>query len=254
MQTRWAIVARLLTQRITDGEYPVGTVLPKELALADQFGVSRSTMRAALDELQKAGLISRRRNAGTRVEALEPLRGPASYNQTLATVEDVVQFGAQTNRVVQEIASEPAEGFLATLLQCAPGQTWLRVSSVRSPLDGAAPPLCWTDVYICETFALLVTEKIGNYVGLIATLIEEFTGHRAEEIRQTITATRVPNKVATALCVKPTSNALEITRQYLDVKQRVFIVSRSIHPADRYSYETRLQRQPLSPITRATRR
>lgn len=246
LQTRWAIIAKLLTQRIVQGEYPVGTVLPNELELAEQFGVSRSTVRAALGELQQVGMISRRRNAGTRVESPHPLQGPESYNQTLATIEDVVQFGAQTNRRVQEIATEIADRRLATLLGCPQGQSWLRVSSLRTVPSENLPPLCWTDVYIAPIFSPLVRERIGAYPGLVSTLIEDFAGHRTAEISQCITAIGVPKQLAAPLMAKPGGHALEITRSYLDAKGRVFIVSRSVHPAERFSYESRLRRQPAA--------
>ena len=243
LRTRWAIVAKLLAQRIAHGEYPVGTVMPNEVDLAEQIGVSRSTVRAALGELQQAGMISRRRNAGTRVESLHPLRGPGSYNQTLATIEDVAQYGAQTNRQVQEIANEVTDKALAALLDCPPGQTWLRVSSLRSSPNTSSPPLCWTDVYVAPTFAPVVRDRIAGYSGLISTLIEDFAGHPTAEIRQRITAIGVPKRLSIPLKVKPGAHALEITRSYLDAKERVFIVSRSVHPAERFSYESRLRRQ-----------
>lgn len=243
LQTRWAIVAKLLAQRIAHGEYPVGTVMPNEVDLAEQLGISRSTLRAALKELQQIGMISRRRNAGTRVESIHPLQGPESYNQTLATIEDVVQYGAQTDRQIQEIANEVADEALAVLLDCPEGQSWLRVSSLRCSRSTAVPPLCWTDVYIASMFAPLVRERIAGYDGLISTLIEDFSGHRTAEIRQRITAIGVPKRLGNSLKAKPGAHALEITRSYLDTKARAFIVSRSIHPADRFSYESRLRRQ-----------
>jgi GntR family transcriptional regulator len=242
VQARWAIIAKLLAQRIAQGAYPVGTLLPNEIDLAEQLGVSRSTVRAALGELQQAGMISRRRNAGTRVESLQSLRGPGSYNQTLATIEDVAQYGAQTDRHVQAIANVVTDASLSALLDCPPGQTWLRVSSLRSSPTTSSPPLCWTDVYVAPKFAPLVRERIADYPGLISTLIEDFAGHRTAEIRQTITALGVPKRLVAPLEVKPGAHALEITRSYLDAKERVFIVSRSIHPADRFSYESRLRR------------
>ncbi|MBL6078823.1 GntR family transcriptional regulator [Belnapia sp. T18] len=246
MPTRWAIVAKVLTQRITEGTYPVGAVMPSEVELACHFGVSRSTVRAALDSLQGAGMISRRRNAGTRVEAQHPLRGPESYNQTLATVEDVAQYGAETERQVQQIETEPVDEALAELLGCPVGQAWLRVSSLRATRGAAAAPLCWTDVHVAPVFAPLVRERIASYPGLVSTLIEEFAGHRTAEIRQRITAIGVPRRLAPALRTRPGASALEITRTYLDAKGRRFLLSRSIHPADRFAYESRLRRQPAS--------
>ena len=246
MGTRWAIVARLLAQRIAQGEYPVGTVIPNEVDLAQQIGVSRSTVRAALGELQQAGMISRRRNAGTRVESRQPLQGPGSYNQTLATIEDVAQFGAETDRQVQEISNVVPDKALAAVLGCTPGQTWLRVSSLRSSPASSSSPVCWTDVYVASMFAPVVRERISGYSGLISTLIEEFTGHRTVEIQQRINAIGVPKRLAAPLKVKSGTHALEITRSYLDDRDRVFIVSRSVHPAGSFSYASRLRRQSAS--------
>lgn len=187
-------------------------------------------------------MISRRRNAGTKVEATRPSLGPGSYNQTLANIEDVVQYGAKTERNIQEIENETVDERLAALLESPVGQSWLRVSSVRLSAAKSAPPLCWTDVYVSAKFAPLVRERIRGYRGLISSLIEEFTGHQTSEIQQRITATGVPKRIAKTLRAKPESHALEIVRVYRDAKGRAFIVSRSFHPADRFSYESRLRR------------
>lgn len=50
-------VAAQLEQLIRRGEYPVGSKLPPERALAEEFGVGRSTMREALGVLQTVGLL-----------------------------------------------------------------------------------------------------------------------------------------------------------------------------------------------------
>ena len=50
-------LAALLRERITSGDLREGERLPSEVALAEQAGVSRSTVREALRTLQEAGLI-----------------------------------------------------------------------------------------------------------------------------------------------------------------------------------------------------
>jgi DNA-binding FadR family transcriptional regulator len=52
-------LALMLRERITSGELREGERLPSEIALAEQAGVSRSTVREALRTLQEAGLIER---------------------------------------------------------------------------------------------------------------------------------------------------------------------------------------------------
>lgn len=52
---------------IESGEYQPNTRLPKELDLAEQFGVARGTLRVALDRLEEEGLLTRIRSKGTFV-------------------------------------------------------------------------------------------------------------------------------------------------------------------------------------------
>jgi DNA-binding FadR family transcriptional regulator len=52
-------LAALLRERITSGDLRVGDRLPSESALAEQAGVSRSTVREALRILEQGGLVER---------------------------------------------------------------------------------------------------------------------------------------------------------------------------------------------------
>jgi DNA-binding GntR family transcriptional regulator len=54
---RWRQIADELTSRIRDDVYPVGDNLPSELDLAREFGTAKMTVRRALEELRKRGLI-----------------------------------------------------------------------------------------------------------------------------------------------------------------------------------------------------
>jgi DNA-binding FadR family transcriptional regulator len=63
----FAQVANQLIQAIQTGQFPVGSRLPAEQQLGQQFGVSRPTVREALSCLQFAGYIEPRRGSGTVV-------------------------------------------------------------------------------------------------------------------------------------------------------------------------------------------
>ena len=56
-----------LRERITAGEWPVGTRIPPEPALATLLGVGRNTVREAVQSLVHAGLLARRQGSGTYV-------------------------------------------------------------------------------------------------------------------------------------------------------------------------------------------
>ena len=69
----WQAVQDEVRRRIREGEWPRGEVIPNEADLAQAFGCSRATVNRALQSLADAGLLDRRRKAGTRV-ALHPVR------------------------------------------------------------------------------------------------------------------------------------------------------------------------------------
>ncbi|PKW05137.1 regulatory protein, gntR family [Streptomyces sp. 1222.5] len=56
-----------LRRRITDGSYPLGFTLPPQRALATELGVSRLTVRRALQALQDEGWVMSRQGSGSRV-------------------------------------------------------------------------------------------------------------------------------------------------------------------------------------------
>jgi GntR family transcriptional regulator len=241
--TRYAQIARALTKAITDGRYPLGSLLPNEFALAEQFAVSRSTIRAAMRELQASGIVSRKRNAGTKVEALSPPRSGGGFTQSLGSIEAVQQFGVETERQVQRVADVVADEPLARALGCQPGRRWLRISSLRLiPGDPTKTPICWTDVYIDDAFAREVRSRMSAHGDIFGTLVEKISGRRFSEIRQDISAVGVSKDLAEPLKVAPGAHALSIRRQYLFSSNDMAEVSLSVHPADRYSYSMRLTR------------
>jgi len=56
-----------LREMIQKPEYQNGTLLPRETDLALQLGISRHTIRVAMDALVRAGLLTRRKGVGTQV-------------------------------------------------------------------------------------------------------------------------------------------------------------------------------------------
>jgi DNA-binding FadR family transcriptional regulator len=61
------VLAEKLAQRILTGEYVPGTILPGELELGEQFGVSRTAIREAVKTLTAKGMVLPRPRIGTRV-------------------------------------------------------------------------------------------------------------------------------------------------------------------------------------------
>ncbi len=244
METRYAYVARVLAEAIAGGRHPIGSVLPNEFELAEQFDVSRSTVRAAMRELQASGLVSRKRNAGTRVEAVSSQRSAGGFTQALGSIEAVQQFGVETERRVQRVTDVVSDDELSRALGCRPGRRWLCISSLRLvPGDATRPPICWTDVYIDSSFAREVRARMNDHPQIFGTLVEKISGRRFSEIRQDIHAVGVSEDLAKPLMTMPGTHALAIRRQYLFNPNEIAEISMSVHPAGRFSYTSRLTRE-----------
>lgn len=80
-------VALQLTEKINSGELSDGSLLPSERELAEEFGVSRTSVREALLSLQSSGLISVRQRARARVT---PLNNPAFFNQLSGAAQSLL--------------------------------------------------------------------------------------------------------------------------------------------------------------------
>lgn len=61
------LVGREIFGAILSGRFPEGSVLPNEIALAEQLGVSRTALREAIKGLAAKGLLASRRRRGTLV-------------------------------------------------------------------------------------------------------------------------------------------------------------------------------------------
>ena len=62
-----AQLAEALQGSIIQGHYPVGEAIPSERLLMEEFEVSRTTVRRAIEILVDSGLLTRRAGAGTFV-------------------------------------------------------------------------------------------------------------------------------------------------------------------------------------------
>ena len=93
---RTQVVMRQMETALLDGSWPAGTRLPAERVLAQQYGVSRNTIREAIQRLAARGLLQSRRGAG--VYATDQLRaGIASpWGQLVADHpalrDDILEF------------------------------------------------------------------------------------------------------------------------------------------------------------------
>ena len=83
-------VVDALVERVRTGTLAVGTKLPTEAAIMDEFGVSRTVVREALSKLQASGVVQTRHGVGTFVVGLGDASAFRIGPEQLATLRDVI--------------------------------------------------------------------------------------------------------------------------------------------------------------------
>jgi GntR family transcriptional regulator len=115
----------LLRESIAHGVFADGW-LPREERLAEQVGVSRTTIRTALRSLEEEGLITRQRGVGTRINA-HIARTRITLNRVVGYWDLIAEAGHQPGIAWTRAGIGRAPGGCATRLGCAEDADLARV-------------------------------------------------------------------------------------------------------------------------------
>jgi GntR family transcriptional regulator len=122
-------IARILSDEIRDGQVAYGLKLPGETTLAERFSVSRNTVRAALTDLGRAGLISTRSGKGSFVTY-----DGRPLNVRLGWARALQDQGLDTTVRVLRAEVEDDAALAAALGE--PGERFISIDRLRSIVDG----------------------------------------------------------------------------------------------------------------------
>ncbi|MCE5363444.1 GntR family transcriptional regulator [Pseudomonas anguilliseptica] len=118
----------LLRTRILDGTYPPHSRMPSESELGQAHGVSRITVRQALGDLQKEGLIFKIHGKGTFVAKPKAFQNVSTL-QGLA--ESMTQMGYEVLNRLRSFKFVPASALVAERLQVEEGSLVTEIKRVR---------------------------------------------------------------------------------------------------------------------------
>lgn len=120
-------IAEQYEQAIIDGELHPGDRLETEVALARQLGLSRPTVRQAIQHLVDKGLLVRRRGIGTQV-----VHGQVRRAVELTSLfDDLADTGQAPSTRILALTREPADPEAAHALRITPGQTIWSLQRLR---------------------------------------------------------------------------------------------------------------------------
>lgn len=223
-------VAQYLEQMIESGELPMGTRLDNEGNLAGQLGLSKPTMRRALEYLVGRGLLVRKRGIGTQVVQAKVTREV----ELTSLYDDLAKTGRDPSTTVVSFSIEPAPDALAAELGLAAGTPVYVFERLRSA-DGE--PLALMRNHVPEHLMRLSPadlEEQGLYNlfranGIVMRIAKQSIGARAATAAE-----------ARALGERKGAPLLVMERSAYDEQGRAVERGRHVYRASRYSFDLTL--------------
>lgn len=208
--------------------------LPTERELADEFDISRLTVRRALDQLENDGLVYRVQGAGTFVSEQ---RITKSFELTSFS-EDMRARGFTPGSLSVRSEVVPAGARIGYVLNLSPADPVVHLERVRTANDA---PMCFEHSYLPEKLVPHLTERLGNHS--LYDVLERAFELRVERADQVIKATVLEPDVAALLQAPPFSPAFLVTRAGFDARGRAIEYAESLYRADRYDYQLSVRRR-----------
>jgi len=232
-QIKEAVKALIASEHLKPGD-----MLPSEVSLSEQLGISRLVVHRAFRELVTEGLLIRKRPKGTFV-APRVRRGYRVVGPLFSMTENLAQDGMQsTNRILkQEVI--PADREIGPGLGLTGRALVVHLNNLRLA-DGL--PFAIEDMYFsAERFSELAEMDLNNR-SVYAVLEQNFDAH-PQEAQDTVTAGPATRQEARLLGITTGAPVMRLRRTSTDRRGRPVEYSKVVFHAERYQFVARVQRQ-----------
>ena len=223
-------ISQRLEKAILEGDLPPGSRLENEVALGERLGLSRPTVRRAIQELVDKGLLVRRRGIGTQVVHGQVTRGV----ELTSLYDDLAQSGKKPSTILLEMNVIPADSKIAASLA----------------IEESAPTLHLRRIRLTDNVAVSVME---NWLptGLIDLVAEDIVEHGLYQVmrsrgitmrvaKQHIGARKATAEEANLLEIDKSSALLTMDRTAYDSSGRAVEFGHHCYRPDLYSFEVTL--------------
>lgn len=210
--------------KIENGEWRPGDQIPVIEVLQAEFGLSRATIREALDVLESEGLIERYRGRGTFVRAQLPER--RSHGLPTTWRDLVVGLRSVKPKLVAPTSKEDG----ARLRDLQAGQAtgpYVRFQRVHSR---GSEPYCLIDIYLREDVFIADADRFRS-IPVILVLAERH-GDLIATARQRVTFSIADERTARALGIALGAPVVEIWRTISGSDERVIVHTHARYPGE----------------------
>jgi GntR family transcriptional regulator len=235
-QSRYGKLAWALRDRILQGEWTPGEVIPAESALAHNYGVALGTIRQALSLLVEDGVLQRRHGKGTFVtkgvdgaSMMRFFRFRGVNDSQSETPESRILSSRMRNATAQE----------ALVFGSAKGAQVLQLERLRSV--GNEPCLLETIVLPLPLFGKLVDSDTDSWDDLLYPMLQQRCGVVIQKTQDNLSFSQLNATQAKRLKLAPAHPCVLVERQAFDMAGRCIELRSTRGDAFAFKYTTQLQ-------------
>jgi len=160
-----------LRRKIESGEWPEGTLIPSEKILAENYKVSRVTIRTAISELVNERFLVRRAGFGTIV--YQNKESLSNFTLVRSHTNEMKEMGMVVRNLEAEIETVRADKKIADIFKIKEGE---KVYNLRR-LRGGTVPILYSNTYLLPVFDVtddILKGSLYEYLGTKNVFFDHF--------------------------------------------------------------------------------
>ncbi|MDO9629858.1 MAG: GntR family transcriptional regulator [Acholeplasmataceae bacterium] len=220
-----------LRQKIENGDWKEGDLIPSEKELALSYGVSRVTIRTAISALVSEQYLTRRAGYGTTV--LKNKSSLSNFTLIQSFTNEMNEMGLPSKTLNAHLKLIQADKNLASIFKINEGDPLYNLQRAR----GAQIPILFSDTYLLPIVEIPNTQEF-----LMGSLYQYLSSKKIyfSMFEEYISAVIAPKSIKLILQIHDDSPQLKRKRYSYDENNRLLEYTETYYNSANYEYRTRI--------------
>lgn len=217
----------IIRQLIMKEEYKNGELLPNEIELSKKLGISRNTLRQAINKLVFEGLLVRKKGVGTKVANKSVLGGIKNW---LSFSQEMKMLGLEIKNYELRVTLKKVKQEITKFFNIEESVPCLTLERVRGHAD-------FPFVYFISYFnPIIPMECEQNFSRPLYEILEKDFNIIAKTSQEEISASLAGDYIAEKLDIKPNDPILIRKRFVFDINDQAIEYNIGYYRADSFTY------------------
>jgi GntR family transcriptional regulator len=220
-----------LKQKIDNGYWKEGDLIPPETELAKTYGISRVTIRKSISQLVEENYLVRTAGYGTTVLKTKP--NQSIFTMIQSNTNEMREMGLPCTTISAELEMIKADQYLAKIFSINVGDDLYNLRRVR----GAKVPILYSDTYLLPIIKIPDKKDV-----LFGSLYEFLAGHNIffNKFEENVKAVKQTKRIMSLLRVDEMTPILRRDRYAYDDYNQLIEYTKNFYNSNLYEYRTRI--------------